>query len=59
MNSLGIDKTGKYLLAGAFGGGPDISMYSFDAATPGKLNLVTSTASGTDPAGVTAVALTH
>ena len=59
VNSLGIDKSGKYLLAGAFGGSPDISMYSFDATTPGKLNSVTSTASGTQPAGVTAVALTH
>jgi 3-carboxymuconate cyclase len=59
VNSLGIDKSGKYLLAGAFGGGPDISMYSFDAASPGKLNSVTSSPSGTQPAGVTAVALTH
>ena len=59
VNSLGIDKSGKYLLAGAFNGGPDISMYSFDAATPGKLNSVTSAASGTQPAGVTAIALTH
>jgi len=59
VNSLGIDKSGKYLLAGAFGGSPDISMYSFDATSPGKLNSVTSTASGTQPAGVTAVALTH
>lgn len=59
VNSLGIDSSGKYLLAGAFNGGPDLSMYSFDATTLGKLNLVTSAASGTDPAGVTAVALTH
>jgi hypothetical protein len=59
VNSLGNDKTGKYFLAGAFGGGPDLSMYSFDATVGGKLNLVTSTASGTDPAGVTAIALTH
>lgn len=59
VNSLGVDSSGKYLLAGAFNGGPDLSMYGFDATTPGKLNLVTSTATGTDPTGVTAVALTH
>jgi 6-phosphogluconolactonase len=59
VNSLGVDHSGKYLLAGAFNGGPDLSMYGFDATTPGKLNLVTSTATGTDPTGVTAVALTH
>jgi 6-phosphogluconolactonase (cycloisomerase 2 family) len=59
VNSLGVDKSGKYLLAGAFNGGPDLSMYGFDTTTPGKLNPVTSTATGTDPTGVTAVALTH
>lgn len=59
VNSLGVDSSGKYLLAGAFNGGPDLSMYGFDATTPGKLNPATSTATGTDPTGVTAVALTH
>ena len=59
VNSLGVDKSGTYLLAGANGGTPDLSMYTFDATTLGKLNLKTSTASGTDPAGVTAIALTH
>jgi hypothetical protein len=34
-------------------------MYSFDATTPGKLDLATSTATDTDPAGPTAIALTH
>jgi 6-phosphogluconolactonase (cycloisomerase 2 family) len=59
VTSLGVDKSGKYLLAGANGGTPDLSMYSFDATTAGKLNLATSAASGTDPAGVIAVAMTH
>jgi 6-phosphogluconolactonase (cycloisomerase 2 family) len=59
VTSLGVDKSGKYLLAGANGGSPDLSMYSYDATTLGKLNLATSTGSGTDPAGVIAVALTH
>lgn len=57
--SLGMDSSGKYLLAAAFGGSPDLSMYSFDAATPGKLDLVTSTATDTTAAGAIAVALTH
>lgn len=59
VTSLGADKSGKYLLAGANGGSPDLTMYSFDAATPGKLDQATSIATDTDPAGVTAVALTH
>ena len=59
LTSLAVDKSGKYLLAGAFGGGPDLSMYSFDGTSGGKLNLTTSAASGTDPAGVVSIALTH
>lgn len=57
--SLGVDPGGKYLLAGANNGSPDLSMYSFDAATPGKLKLATSVATDTDPAGVVAIAVTH
>jgi len=59
VNSLGIDKSGKYLLAASRGGSPDLSMYGFDAVTAGKLNLVTSTATGTGTTGAIAVALTH
>jgi 6-phosphogluconolactonase (cycloisomerase 2 family) len=59
VNALGIDPGGTYLLAGANNGGPDLSMYSFDATTAGKLNLSTSIATDTDPAGVTAIAITH
>jgi 6-phosphogluconolactonase len=59
VQSLGLDSTGKYLLAAALGGSPDLSMYSFDATTPGKLDLATSVATDTDPAGPTAIALTH
>jgi 6-phosphogluconolactonase len=59
VTSLGTDKSGDYLLAAANGGNPDLSMYSFDAATPGKLDLATSTATGTAPTGAIAVALTH
>jgi 6-phosphogluconolactonase len=59
VQSLGIDSTGKYLLAAAVGGSPDLTMYSFDITTPGKLDPATSKASGTDPAGAVALALTH
>jgi 6-phosphogluconolactonase (cycloisomerase 2 family) len=57
--SLGIDQSGKYLLAAAFGGAPDLTMYSFDITVPGKLDPATSVATGTDPAGAVALALTH
>lgn len=59
VNSLGADKSGKYILAAAIGGSPDLSMYGFDAATPGKLTLVTSATTGTAPTGATALAVTH
>ena len=59
VNSLGVEKSGKYLLAGAGGGSPDLSMYSFDPATPGALKSATSVATDTDPAGVVAIAVTH
>jgi 6-phosphogluconolactonase len=59
VQSIGIDRTGKYLLAAAVNGAPDLTMYSFDITVPGKLNPATSVATGTDPAGAVAVALTH
>jgi 6-phosphogluconolactonase len=59
VQSLGLDSSGKYLLAAAVGGSPDLSMYSFDATTPGMLDAATSVATDADPAGATAIALTH
>ena len=59
VQSLGIDRTGKYLLAASVGGSADLTMYSFDITTPGKLDAETSKATDTDPAGAAAVALTH
>jgi 6-phosphogluconolactonase len=59
VQSLGLDNTGKYLLAGAIGGSPDLTMYSFDITVPGKLDPVTSKATDADPAGASAIALTH
>ena len=59
VEALGTDNSGKYLLAAAFGGSPDLTMYSFDVASPGALDSVTSAATGTDPANAIAIALTH
>jgi 6-phosphogluconolactonase len=59
VQSLGADSTGKYLLAAAVSGSPDLTMYSFDIPTPGKLDPATSVATGVDPAGAVAIALTH
>ena len=59
VQALGADSTGKYLLAVAVNGGPDLTMYSFDIPVPGKLDPSTSVATGTDPAGAVALALTH
>jgi hypothetical protein len=59
VTSLAVDNSKTYLLAGGNGGSPDLSMYTFDSTSPGKLNLATSTTTGTDPTGVIAVAATH
>ena len=59
VQSIGIDSTNKYLLAAALGGAPDLTMYSFDVTVPGKLIPATSVATGVNPAGAVALALTH
>jgi len=59
VQSLGADSTGKYLLAVAVNGAPDLTMYSFDIPVPGKLDPATSVATGVDPVGAVALALTH
>jgi 6-phosphogluconolactonase len=59
VTALAVDNSGNYLLAVASGGSPDLTMYSFDATIVGKLDLVTTTATGTDPTGPVAVAATH
>jgi 6-phosphogluconolactonase len=58
-SQLLVDKTGKYLLAISHGGVPDLTQYAFDVVVPGKLNLVGSTSTGTDPTGPIAIAATH
>ena len=52
------DTSGKYVIAVSPGGSPDITMFGFDIATPGKLDAVAEATSGTDPAGAVAVAAT-
>jgi 6-phosphogluconolactonase len=59
VQSIGVDSTGKYLLAAAVSGGPDLTMYSFDVPVPGKLDTATSVATGVEPAGAVALALSH
>jgi len=60
--ALAEDNTHAYIIAGSYGGTPDLTLYQFDAFTalaPGKLDAIATTASGTDPAGTIAVATTH
>lgn len=59
VTSLAIDNGGNYLLAAASGGSPDLSLYSFDSATAGKLNLAASSATGAPPTVAIALAATH
>jgi len=59
VTALAVDNSGDYLLAAANGGSPDLTMYSFDATVVGKLDVSTTTATGTDPVGAVAIAATH
>lgn len=59
VSALVAERSGTYLLAAANGGSPDLTMYSFDATTVGKLDQATSTSTGTDPTGPVALAVTH
>lgn len=59
VTALARDNSGKYILAAASGGSSDLTLYSLDAASPGKLDKVATAASGTDPANSIALATTH
>ncbi len=59
VTALTLDQSGNYLLAAANGGSPDLTMYSYDSVTAGKLDLSATTATGNDPAGAVAIAATH
>lgn len=48
---MSLDATGAYLLVINQGGNPDLQVFSFDATTAGKLDAVTSGATGPDPTG--------
>jgi 6-phosphogluconolactonase (cycloisomerase 2 family) len=57
VTALGVDNSGDYLLAVANGGSSDLTQYSYDSA--GNLDFSASTATGTDPVGALALAMTH
>jgi len=59
VTALAVDNSGDYLLAAARNGAPDLTLYSFDATTAGKLDFSASTATGTDPTEPVALAATH
>lgn len=59
VTALARDSSGKYIIAAASGGSSDVTLYSFDAVTAGKLDAVATAISGTDPAGSIALAATH
>ncbi len=56
VTSLGADSTGKWLLAAAYSGAPDLSLYGFDAANAGRLYAVSSSGTGTN---ASVLALSH
>ena len=54
--SIGMDSTGKWVLVASTGGSPDLTLYGFDSANPGRLYVVSSTSTGTN---ANFVALSH
>jgi 6-phosphogluconolactonase (cycloisomerase 2 family) len=56
-SALAVDQSGDYLLAASLGGSPYLSMYSYDATTPGQLDASTSTSAGI--IAPVAIAATH
>jgi 6-phosphogluconolactonase len=60
-SALAVDNSGNYLLAtsATASGTYDLSMYSYDSTTAGKLDFVTSSTTGVDPTGPVAIATTH
>jgi 6-phosphogluconolactonase (cycloisomerase 2 family) len=57
--AMAVDNSGDYLLSANYGGGPDLTMYSFDQGTAGALDYSTTATTGTDPTGPVAIAATH
>jgi hypothetical protein len=56
-NTVGLaeDSQGSYLLAVNLGGSPDLSAYTFDTTTSGKLDAGPTAATGTDPVQANAI----
>jgi 6-phosphogluconolactonase (cycloisomerase 2 family) len=59
VDALAVDNSGDYLLTASFGGSSDLTMYSYDSTTAGKLDISAATSTGTDPTGPIAIATTH
>lgn len=59
VSAVGGDNSGDFILATAYNGNPDLTMYSFDTTIPGKLDVATTAPTGTDPAGAVVMALAH
>lgn len=59
VQSLGMDRTGGYLLAASLGGSPDLEMFGLDADVPGQLDSVVSVITDSDPAGAYSLVMTH
>jgi len=53
---LAEESTGTYVLAVNAGGSPDLSVFTFDSTTAGKLDASTTAATGTDPVEAVAIA---
>jgi hypothetical protein len=53
---LAEDSTGTYLLAVNASGTPDLSAYTFDTKTPGKLDAYATASTGSDPVQPVAIA---
>ncbi len=56
VTALGADSTGKWLLAAAYSGAPDLTLYGFDATNLGRLYAVSSSSTGTN---ASVLALSH
>jgi hypothetical protein len=54
-----VDNSGDYLLAVANGGSPELSMYTFDTTTAGKLDFSTSAVTGSSSSGGIGLATTR
>ena len=56
VTSLAADSSGSWMLAAAFSGAPDLTLYGFDTTNAGRLFSVSSSATGTN---ASVVALSH